>query len=82
MQWTPHYRQRKRKRKEDASTRRETLTVTDNRTGKSYEIPIKHDTIRAMDLRQIKVDASGFRDDELRPGVQQHGVVHQQDHVY
>jgi citrate synthase len=45
---------------EDAATRRETLTVTDNRTGKSYEIPIKHDTIRAMDLRQIKVNAADF----------------------
>jgi len=45
---------------EDASTRRETLTVTDNRTGKSYEIPINHDTIRAMDLRQIKVNAADF----------------------
>src|ERR1700680_133759 len=39
---------------------RETLTVTDNRTGKSYEVPITHDTIRAMDLRQIKVDAADF----------------------
>src|ERR1700719_4695941 len=48
-------------RKPEASpTARETLTVTDNRTGKSYEIPIKHDTIRAMDLRQIKVDAADF----------------------
>jgi citrate synthase len=45
---------------EDASTRRETLTITDNRTGKSYEIPIKHDTIKAMDLRQIKVNATDF----------------------
>jgi citrate synthase len=45
---------------EDSSTRRETLTVTDNRTGKSYEIPIKHDTIKAMDLRQIKVNAADF----------------------
>jgi citrate synthase len=45
---------------EDASTRRETLTITDNRTGKSYEIPIKHDTIKAMDLRQIKVNAADF----------------------
>jgi len=45
---------------EDASTRRETLTITDNRTGKSYEIPIKHDTIKAMDLRQIKVKAADF----------------------
>jgi citrate synthase len=45
---------------EDSPTRRETLTITDNRTGKSYEIPIKHDTIRAMDLRQIKVNANEF----------------------
>ncbi len=45
---------------EDASTRRETLTITDNRTGKSYEIPIQHDTIKAMDLRQIKVNAADF----------------------
>ncbi len=37
-----------------------TLTVTDNRTGRSYEIPIEHDTIKAMDLRQIKVDADDF----------------------
>src|SRR5438477_757536 len=39
---------------------RETLTITDNRTGKSYEIPIAHDTIRAADLRQIKVDPKEF----------------------
>ena len=38
----------------------ETLTVTDNRTGKSYEIPITHDTIRAMDLRQIKINDDDF----------------------
>jgi len=37
-----------------------TLTVTDNRTGRSYEIPIEHDTIKALDLRQIKVDADDF----------------------
>jgi len=40
--------------------RRETLTVTDNRTGKSYEVPIKNDAIRASDLRQIKVDPGDF----------------------
>src|SRR6201984_2607583 len=39
---------------------RETLTITDNRTGKSYEIPITHDTSRASDLRQIKVDPTEF----------------------
>ncbi len=38
----------------------ETLTVTDNRTGKSYELPISDGTVRAMDLRQIKVDESEF----------------------
>jgi len=32
----------------------DTLTITDNRTGKTYEIPIKDGTIRAIDLRQIK----------------------------
>ena len=42
------------------STRRDTVTITDNRTGKSYEIPITHDTIRAMDLRQIKVNPTDF----------------------
>jgi citrate synthase len=37
-----------------------TLTITDNRTGKSYEIPIENDTIRAIDLRQIKVNPHDF----------------------
>ena len=39
---------------------KETLTITDNRTGKTYEIPITHETIRAIDLRQIKVSESDF----------------------
>ncbi|HEU0141011.1 MAG TPA: citrate synthase [Bryobacteraceae bacterium] len=39
---------------------KDTLTITDNRTGKTYEIPIEHDTIRAMDLRQIKVSDGDF----------------------
>ncbi|MEE9539306.1 MAG: citrate synthase [candidate division NC10 bacterium] len=38
---------------------KETLTVTDNRTGKTYEIQIDHGAIRATDLRQIRV----FEDD-------------------
>jgi citrate synthase len=37
-----------------------TLTVTDNRTGKSYELPISDGTVRAMDLRQIKVADDDF----------------------
>src|SRR6186713_742568 len=38
----------------------DTLTVTDNRTGKTYELPIQDGTIRAMDLRKIKVTADEF----------------------
>ncbi len=38
----------------------DTLTIIDNRTGKKYEIPVADDTIRAMDLRQIKVKEDDF----------------------
>ncbi len=37
-----------------------TLSITDNRTGKNYDVPIEHDTIRASDLRQIKVKSDDF----------------------
>jgi citrate synthase len=37
-----------------------TLTVTDNRTGATYELPISDGTVRASDLRQIKVDPDEF----------------------
>jgi citrate synthase len=43
-----------------AGDRRDTLTITDNRTGRQYEIPITHDTIRPIDLRQIKVSPGDF----------------------
>ncbi|HSS44244.1 MAG TPA: citrate synthase [Thermoanaerobaculia bacterium] len=43
-----------------AQALRDALTVTDQRTGKSYEIPIADGAIRALDLRQIKMDASDF----------------------
>jgi len=39
---------------------KDSLTVTDNRTGKTYELPISDGTVRAMDLRQIKVDENEF----------------------
>jgi citrate synthase len=38
----------------------ETLTIIDNRTGKSYELPIADETIKATDLRQIKTDPADF----------------------
>ncbi|MBM3933641.1 MAG: citrate synthase [SAR202 cluster bacterium] len=37
-----------------------TLTVVDNRTGKTYEIPIQEGAIRATDLRQIRVTDDDF----------------------
>jgi citrate synthase len=42
------------------ATAKDTLSVKDNRTGKSYEIEITDGTVRAMDLRQIKVDDEDF----------------------
>jgi citrate synthase len=38
----------------------DTLTITDNRTGTQYELPIEHGTIRAMDLRQIRSSPEDF----------------------
>src|SRR5881227_1017481 len=37
-----------------------TLTITDNRTGKQYELPIENETIKAIDLRKIKVKDDDF----------------------
>ncbi len=39
---------------------RDTLSVTDNRTGKTYELPIENGAIRAKDLRQIRVDDEDY----------------------
>ena len=38
----------------------DSLTVTDNRTGKQYEVPITDGTVKAMDFRQIRVDDDDF----------------------
>jgi citrate synthase len=38
----------------------DSLSITDNRTGKTYDLPITDDTIRATDLRQIKVKDDDF----------------------
>ncbi len=39
---------------------KETLTITDNRTGKTYEVPITEDTIKALDLKQIHIQDGDF----------------------
>ena len=38
----------------------DTLTITDNRTGKTYEVPITYETINALDLRKIRVNDDDF----------------------
>src|SRR5580700_6911611 len=38
----------------------DTLTITDNRTGQHFELPIEHGSIRAMDLRQIRTGPDDF----------------------
>src|SRR3712207_6463112 len=42
------------------ATAEETLSVTDNRTGESYEVEISDGTVKAMDFRSIKVDEDDF----------------------
>src|SRR5579872_3134888 len=42
------------------ATSSDTLTITDNRTGKTYEVPIEDGTIRATELRKIKADNEDF----------------------
>src|SRR5271169_5225998 len=37
-----------------------TLSITDNRTNKTYTVPVDSGTIRAMDLRQIKTGPEDF----------------------
>ncbi|MGB7555592.1 MAG: citrate synthase [Candidatus Korobacteraceae bacterium] len=39
---------------------KDVLTLTDQRTDKTYEAPVEHGTIRAMDLRKIKTDPEDF----------------------
>ena len=43
-----------------AAERQDTLTVTDNRTGETYEVPIDDGTVKAMDFRQMKVNEDDF----------------------
>ena len=39
---------------------KDSLTVTDNRTGETYEVEITDGTVRAMDFRQMKVSEDDF----------------------
>src|SRR4029453_9207190 len=42
------------------ATANDSLTVTDNRTGETYEVEITDGTVKAMDFRKIKVNEDDF----------------------
>jgi citrate synthase len=43
-----------------ATVGQDTLTITDSRTGRTYEVEVTDGAVRAMDLRQIKVSEDDF----------------------
>ncbi|MGN6371540.1 MAG: citrate synthase [Solirubrobacteraceae bacterium] len=45
---------------QDGGRAQDTLTVTDNRTGRSYELPIVDGTVRGLDPRQVKTSDEDF----------------------
>jgi citrate synthase len=49
-----------KRRGDDGAGPAQTLTVKDNRTGESYELPLVDGTVRALDLRQIKTGPDDF----------------------
>src|SRR5262249_27239835 len=49
-----------RRGKDPFAMPKNSLSITDNRTGKSYEIPIQNGCIKTADLRQIRVDDRDF----------------------
>jgi hypothetical protein len=55
-----------------------TLTITDDRTGKQYKVPIQNGAIPAMELRKIKVSEDDFGLDVLRSCVYEHCVLSKQ----
>jgi citrate synthase len=48
---------------------KDSLTITDNRTGKTYEVPVVYGTINAMDLRQIRAGSDDFGLMSYDPGL-------------
>ncbi len=49
-----------REQERTAQSGRDSLTVTDNRTGETFEVEITDGTVRAMDFRQMKVSDDDF----------------------
>ena len=60
----------------------DTLSITDNRTGKTYEVDINDETIRGLDLRQIKVNEDDFGLMAYDPGYTNTASCKLGDHVH
>jgi hypothetical protein len=60
----------------------DTLTITDNRTGKQYEIPITDGAIRATDLRQIKAGGEDIGLATYDPAFMNTAAVSQPHHLH
>ena len=60
----------------------DTITITDNRTGRTIEVPIEDGAIRANALRQLKVDDADFGLMSYDPAFMNTAAVHERDHVH
>ena len=60
----------------------DTLTITDNRTGKTYEVPIEDGTIRATELRKIKTGEDDFGIMTYDPAYMNTASCRVRDHVH
>ena len=60
----------------------DTLTLTDNRTGLTYEVPIEDGAVRANALRQIKVDEDDFGLMSYDPAFLNTASVPERDHLH
>ena len=65
-----------------AEGRKDALTIKDERTGRVYEVPIKHGTIRAMDLRQIKTGPDDFGLMTYDPAFLNTAALHEPHHLH
>ena len=64
------------------ATAQDTLSVTDNRTGESYEVEINDGTVKAMDFRQMKVDEDDFGLMTYDPAFTNTAQLPQRDHLH
>ena len=60
----------------------DSLTIRDNRTGQSYDVPIPDGTIKAADIGKIKADEDDARPGRLRPRLRQHRLLPQRGHLH